>query len=128
MAAKQFALGPTEDPVLLSSEVLAKQDHLSKVSMEVAMKGIRSFNSNTKKTQAKKPAAKGKGKKGGSVKFSGPDADMFGGDIDEEELERIIEDIRKNQAAEEERKKQAEGKTKTEEKEEPKKEDVHDEL
>ncbi|OAA63208.1 chaperone protein dnaK [Cordyceps fumosorosea ARSEF 2679] len=130
METKQDKLGATEDPVLLSSDVAAKEDKLTKASMEVAMRGIRTFN--PKKPKAKKPTkSKGKGKgKGKGKKFEAGDldAEVFGEGIDQEELDRILDQIRKRQA--EEGKKEGEGK-KTEgesKKKDDNTEQIHDEL
>ncbi|KAJ6784108.1 hypothetical protein PWT90_08586 [Aphanocladium album] len=130
MEAKQDKLGATEDPVLLSSDIITKEDKLSKVSMEVAMRGIRSFNSNTKKPKTKKSTkSKGKGKgKGKKIDIGDLDAEIFGDGIDQEELDKILEEIRKRQA-EEDKKKGSDAKEDAKEtKEDAKKEDVHDEL
>lgn len=135
MEAKQDKLGATEDPVLLSSDIAAKQDKLSKVSMEIAMRGIRSFNSNTKKPRTKKSSkskSKGKGKgKGKKFNIDDMDAEIFGEGIDQEELDKILDQIRKRQAEEDKKKdgetKEGEKETK-EAKEETKKEQGHDEL
>ncbi|KAJ4154997.1 hypothetical protein LMH87_000264 [Akanthomyces muscarius] len=132
MESKQDKLGATEDPVLLSSDIAAKQDKLSKVSMEIAMRGIRSFNSGTKKPKAKKSSkskSKGKGK-GKKFNVDDMDAEIFGEGIDQEELDKILDQIRKRQAEEDKKK---EGETKEEEKtketkEETKKKQGHDEL
>ncbi|KAJ3494068.1 hypothetical protein NLG97_g4319 [Lecanicillium saksenae] len=132
MEAKQEKLGATEDPVLLSSDVLAKEDKLSKVSMEVAMRGIRSFNASTKKPKTKKSTkSKGKGKgKGKKVDIGDLDAEIFGDGIDQEELDKILEEIRKRQSEDDKKGSDAKGDTEEakEAKEEAKKEDVHDEL
>ncbi|OAQ99744.1 hypothetical protein LLEC1_04374, partial [Akanthomyces lecanii] len=138
MEAKQDKLGATEDPVLLSGDIAAKQDKLSKVSMEIAMRGIRSFNGKTKKPKTKKSSkskSKGKGKK---FDVGDMDAEIFGDGIDQAELDKILDQIRKRQAEEDKKKegetKEEEKKTKEEEKktketkEEPKTEQEHDEL
>ncbi|KAM3511931.1 hypothetical protein MY11210_004402 [Beauveria gryllotalpidicola] len=126
MEGRQDKLGATEDPVLLSSEIIAKQDKLSKASMEVAMRGIRSFNGNTKKPKSKKPTkSKGKGKgKGKGKKFDVGDIDseVFGEGIDQEELDKILEQLRKRQAEEDKKKEETESEKKAET------EQGHDEL
>ncbi|ATY66138.1 chaperone dnaK [Cordyceps militaris] len=104
MEAKQDKLGAAEDPVLVSSDIAAKEDKLSKISMEVAMKGFRYFNGSGKKPKAKKPSkSKGKGK-GKKFDVNDMDAEMFAEGIDQKELDRILADIRKRHADEETKK------------------------
>ncbi|KAM3556656.1 hypothetical protein ARSEF4850_005434 [Beauveria asiatica] len=124
MKGRQDKLGATEDPVLLSSEIIVKQDKLSKASMEVAMRGIRSFNGNPKKPKSKKsPKSKGKGKgKGKKFDVGDIDAEVFGEGIDQEELDKILEQLRKRQAEENKKKEETESEKKAET------EQGHDEL
>ncbi|TQV95224.1 Hsp70 family chaperone [Cordyceps javanica] len=135
MEAKQDKLGATEDPVLLSSVILAKQDKLSKASMEVAMRGIRSFNGGAKKPKTKKSTkSKGKGKgKGKKFDMGDIDTEIFGEGFDQEELDKILEQIRKRQDEEDKKKGKSDSSKesddiKEEPKEEPKAEQGHDEL
>ncbi|KAM3555641.1 hypothetical protein MY1884_005489 [Beauveria asiatica] len=124
MKGRQDKLSATEDPVLLSSEIIVKQDKLSKASMEVAMRGIRSFNGNPKKPKSKKsPKSKGKGKgKGKKFDVGDIDAEVFGEGIDQEELDKILEQLRKRQAEENKKKEETESEKKAET------EQGHDEL
>ncbi|KAK8146426.1 lumenal Hsp70 protein [Beauveria asiatica] len=124
MKGRQDKLGATEDPVLLSSEIIVKQDKLRKASMEVAMRGIRSFNGNPKKPKSKKsPKSKGKGKgKGKKFDVGDIDAEVFGEGIDQEELDKILEQLRKRQAEENKKKEETESEKKAET------EQGHDEL
>ncbi|KAM3534176.1 hypothetical protein MY4038_002566 [Beauveria bassiana] len=124
MKGRQDKLGATEDPVLLSSEIIVKQDKLSKASMEVAMRGIRSFNGNSKKPKSKKSTkSKGKGK-GKDKKFDvgDIDAEVFGEGIDQEELDKILEQLRKRKAEEDKKQEETESEKKAET------EQGHDEL
>lgn len=51
---EQQALGPTDDPVLLSKDLAEKKDKLDKVGMDLAMKGVRSFESKNKPKKGNK--------------------------------------------------------------------------
>lgn len=51
---EQQALGPTEDPVLLSKDLSEKKDKLDKVGMDLAMKGVRNFESKNKPKKGNK--------------------------------------------------------------------------
>ncbi|RDA87904.1 hypothetical protein CP532_1699 [Ophiocordyceps camponoti-leonardi (nom. inval.)] len=77
MEARQVALPPTADPVLLAKEVTEKKLKLDKAGMDLALKGVRSFESKAKKA--------GKGK----VKFSDGS-----GKMSDEELEKMMEKIK----------------------------------
>ncbi|RCI14468.1 hypothetical protein L249_6102 [Ophiocordyceps polyrhachis-furcata BCC 54312] len=77
MESRQAALPPTADPVLLTREMTEKKLKLDKAGMDLALKGVRSFESKAKKA--------GKGK----VKFSDGS-----GKMSDEELERMMEKIK----------------------------------
>lgn len=105
LEAKQAALKPIENPVLLSKDLKSKREKLDKVGLDLAMKGARKMETETKKA---KKAAKDKQKKqkkkatkidlddDNFIKFTGKDGEQ----VSEEELEAIlrkinVEDIKK---------------------------------
>jgi hypoxia up-regulated 1 len=51
---EQHALGPSDDPVLLSKDLTEKKDKLDKVGMDLAMKGVRNFESKNKPKKGNK--------------------------------------------------------------------------
>jgi hypoxia up-regulated 1 len=51
---EQQALGPADDPVLLSKDLSEKKDKLDKVGMDLAMKGVRNFESKNKPKKGNK--------------------------------------------------------------------------
>ncbi|KAF6814971.1 heat shock protein 70-like protein [Colletotrichum sojae] len=65
MEAKQEALTATEDPVLLVKDLQAKRDKLDKAGMDLAMKGVKNFESKSKKA-SKSASAKSKKTKSAS--------------------------------------------------------------
>ncbi|KAK0740407.1 Hsp70 protein-domain-containing protein [Schizothecium vesticola] len=64
--AAQAKLGPTDDPVLLAKDLQARREKLDKAGVDLAMKGVRNFQS--KKAGGKKPAAGEKTKKAKAAK------------------------------------------------------------
>ncbi|AEO71846.1 uncharacterized protein THITE_2124693 [Thermothielavioides terrestris NRRL 8126] len=63
--AAQDQLGPTDDPVLLTSELTEKRERLDKAGIDLAMKGVRNFE---RRKDGGSKTAKGKGKgKGGKA-------------------------------------------------------------
>ncbi|EFQ31615.1 hypothetical protein CGRA01v4_01416 [Colletotrichum graminicola] len=58
MEAKQDALAATADPVLLVKDLQAKRDKLDKAGMDLAMKGVKNFESKTKKANSKSAKSK----------------------------------------------------------------------
>ncbi|PFH58590.1 hypothetical protein XA68_13468 [Ophiocordyceps unilateralis] len=62
MEARQSALAPTADPVLLAKDVLEKQQKLEMTGMELALKGVKSFEKQAKKAGKKADKVKAKAK------------------------------------------------------------------
>ena len=81
---KQQALAPTADPVLLISDISEKIKKLDKITLDLAMKGARAFGGKPKKT----------GKKKGGKKAGGKFED-FKSKMSTEELEELMEKIKK---------------------------------
>ncbi|KAM5345726.1 hypothetical protein ACJ41O_011587 [Fusarium nematophilum] len=127
MEPKQAALSAVEDPVLLVKDLKAKRDKLEKAGMEIAMKGAKKVEE--KSRQAKKNAkADKKSKKSktssadGSketMQFNAEDF-MKNGELDQEELEKLIKKLKLENEKNENNKKGSE--------EEEKKKPTHDEL
>ncbi|GKU14826.1 unnamed protein product [Fusarium langsethiae] len=118
---KQAKLAANVDPVLLIKDLKAKRDKLEKVSMEVALKGARKVEE--KNRQAKKAAKEAKKSKGKKSKTTSGDASqepiqlnaedfMKDGEIDKEQLEKLINNMKKE----------------NENKDEGEKKQTHDEL
>jgi hypoxia up-regulated 1 len=114
---KQAKLAANVDPVLLIKDLKAKRDKLEKVSMEVALKGARKVEEkNRQAKKAAKEAKKGKGKKSKTtsgdpsqetLQFNAEDF-MKDGEIDKEQLEKLINNMKKeNEKKDEGEKKQA---------------------
>lgn len=101
---KQAKLAANADPVLLIKDLKAKRDKLEKVSMEVALKGARKVEEkNRQAKKAAKEAKKGKGKKSKTtsgepsqepLQFNAEDF-MKDGEIDQEQLEKLINNMKK---------------------------------
>ncbi|KAF4460937.1 hypoxia up-regulated 1 [Fusarium albosuccineum] len=118
MEPKQVALSAVENPVLLVKDLNAKREKLEKVAVEVAVKGAKKVEE--KSRQAKKSAkAEKKSKKSKTtsgeasqetLQFN-PEDFMKNGEIDKEELERLVKKIQQ----ESEKKGEAEKKPKHDE-------------
>ncbi|KAF5676306.1 hypoxia up-regulated 1 [Fusarium heterosporum] len=122
---KQSKLAATANPVLLIKDLKAKRDKLEKIGIEVALKGARKVEEKTRQAkkaakEAAKEAKKSKAKKSKTV--SGEPSQetvqlnandfMKDGEIDQEQLEKLIDQMRA------ENEKKAEGEKK----------ETHDEL
>ncbi|KAF4986624.1 hypothetical protein FGRMN_10760 [Fusarium graminum] len=122
---KQSKLTATANPVLLIKDLKAKRDKLEKIGIEVALKGARKVEEKTRQAkkaakEAAKEAKKSKAKKSKTV--SGEPSQetvqlnandfMKDGEIDQEQLEKLIDQMRA------ENEKKAEGEKK----------ETHDEL
>ncbi|POR31729.1 Hypoxia up-regulated protein 1 [Tolypocladium paradoxum] len=104
--SRQDGLPLTADPVLLSKDIMAKRQKVERAGMDLALKAVRNMES-----KAKKPSKSAGGKKksktksaedpNGTVKFSDGS-----GRLSDEELEQMMDQIRKMEA---EKKKQKEG-------------------
>ena len=99
MEAKQEKLEATVNPVLLSSDLTAAREKLDKAGMELAMKGIRYFDSNSKKGKKDSKSKSSKSKKAGDAKEDDVDADKK--PLSEEELEAMLEELKKRGDAQE---------------------------
>lgn len=118
---KQAKLAANVDPVLLIKDLKAKRDKLEKISMEVALKGARKVEEkNRQAKKAAKEAKKVKGKKSKTtsgepsqetLQFNAEDF-MKDGEIDQEQLEKLINKMKKE----------------NEKKDEGEKKQTHDEL
>ncbi|OTB04192.1 hypothetical protein M426DRAFT_321048 [Hypoxylon sp. CI-4A] len=62
--AEQEELPETADPVLLAKDIIEKTKQLEKAGMDLAMKSVKSFEKNKKKSSSSKKASKSKTKKG----------------------------------------------------------------
>ncbi|KAM0330741.1 hypothetical protein ACHAQA_003693 [Verticillium albo-atrum] len=93
--AKQAALPPTADPILLAKDLEAKREKLDKAGVDLAMKGVKSFEKKNKK--ASSSAKKGKKTKTATA----PESDASGDPIhinlgedgkmpSEEEIQEIL--------------------------------------
>lgn len=99
MEAKQGKLELTVNPVLLSSDIAAKREKLDKAGMELAMKGIRYFDSNAKKGKKGSKSKSTKSKKSDDSKAE--DVEDFDKKLlTEEELESLLEEMRKRETEE----------------------------
>ncbi|KAM0468905.1 hypothetical protein ACHAP7_010423 [Fusarium lateritium] len=119
---KQAKLAATANPVLLAKDLKAKRDKLEKISIDVALKGARKVEEkNRQAKKAAKEAKKSKSKK--SKTTSGEPSQetvelhtedfMKDGEIDQEQLEKLINKMKAENA------KKADGE---------KKKETHDEL
>ncbi|KAF5663349.1 hypoxia up-regulated 1 [Fusarium denticulatum] len=123
LEAKQSKLAATADPVLLIKDLKTKRDKLEKASVEAALKGARKVEE--KNRQAKKAAKEAKKKSKKSKTTSGEASQetvqlnaedfMKDGEIDKEQLEKLLNDMKKENA-------------KNEKKSEGQKKQTHDEL
>lgn len=130
---EQEKLGPTDDPVLLAKDLAEKKEKLDKAGMELAMKGVRSFEGKNKKKSsktktAKKPtkSAKGGKKPAETIKF-GEDGKM----PSEEEIEELLKQyMAEDKASDKGREETGKDKDKEKEKEKEKQDEVpkHEEL
>ncbi|KAI1800928.1 stress protein ORP150 [Daldinia bambusicola] len=114
--AEQEKLPETADPVLLTKDLIEKTKKLEKAGMDLAMKSIRSFEKNKKKSSSSKKSSKAKTKKGSTKTDSDgskPTADSkdgenyikFGEDgkgPSAEEIEELIQRLSKEQQNKEE--------------------------
>lgn len=98
LEARQEALALTAEPVLLAKDLMEKRQKLDKAGMELAVKGMKSFENKAKK------ASKSAGKKKTKTK-SADDANQTikvgDGKVSEEELERVMQELKKMEAAKE---------------------------
>ncbi|CRJ89021.1 hypothetical protein BN1723_008420, partial [Verticillium longisporum] len=58
MEAKQAALPPTADPVLLAKDLKSRREKLDKAGVDLAMKGVKSFEKKNKKVSSNNKKAK----------------------------------------------------------------------
>lgn len=102
MEAKQAALGPTDDPILLIKDLKAKRDKLDKVGLDLALKGAKSMEDKTKKAKKSLKDKKKKTKTAsadGAKKTLDRDDENFikfageGGQLSDEELEALLKKI-----------------------------------
>ncbi|KAM4059201.1 hsp70 protein [Hirsutella rhossiliensis] len=98
LEARQEALPLTAEPVLLSKDLAEKRQKLDKAGMELAVKGMKSFESKAKK--ASKSASKKKSKTK-SAADANKTVKVGDGKVSDEELERVMEEIKKMEAAKE---------------------------
>lgn len=113
LEAKQSKLAATADPVLLIKDLKTKRDKLEKVSVEAALKGARKVEE--KNRQAKKAAKEAKKKSKKSKTTSGEASQetvqlnaedfMKDGEIDKEQLEKLLNDMKKENEKNEKSKK-----------------------
>ncbi|CCT71533.1 related to stress protein ORP150 [Fusarium fujikuroi] len=125
LEAKQSKLAATADPVLLIKDLKVKRDKLEKASVEAALKGARKVEE--KNRQAKKAAKEAKKKSKKSKTTSGEASQetvqlnaedfMKDGEIDKEQLEKLLNDMKKENEKNEKNKKS-----------EGEKKQTHDEL
>ncbi|KAI1039287.1 hypothetical protein LB505_007417 [Fusarium chuoi] len=125
LEAKQSKLAATVDPVLLIKDLKTKRDKLEKASVEAALKGARKVEE--KNRQAKKAAREAKKKSKKSKTTSGEASQetvqlnaedfMKDGEIDKEQLEKLLNDMKKENEKNEKSKKS-----------EGEKKQTHDEL
>ncbi|KAG6005035.1 hypothetical protein E4U21_000550 [Claviceps maximensis] len=90
MEKKQSKLSASDNPVLLVKDITEKSRKLEKISMDLALKGVRNFDSKTKKASNNaNKKKKGKSKKGG-------DAEEFaGGDrLTPEQMDELLQKIK----------------------------------
>ncbi|PHH86277.1 hypothetical protein CDD83_10479 [Cordyceps sp. RAO-2017] len=120
LEARQEALPPTADPVLLSKEVMDRQQKLDKAGMDLALKGMRNFENKAKKASKKASKKKTQTKSAGEAKSTGK-----GGPTDEQ-LESLLETVKKMEAERKDKDKDKEGVKEKEGAGEQKKK--HDEL
>lgn len=118
--SRQDSLPLTADPVLLSKDIAAKRQKVEKAGMDLALKAVQKM-----KTKAKKPSKSTSGKKKSKTKSAeDPSSTMKFGDgsgrLSEEELEQMLEQIKKMDAEKEKQKEGDEGDEEDEQK--------HDEL
>ncbi|KAG5976211.1 hypothetical protein E4U55_007431 [Claviceps digitariae] len=90
MEKKQNKLSASDNPVLLVKDLAEKSRKLEKLSMDLALKGVRNFESKTKKASNKKAnKKKGKSKKGGDA-----DGSQGGDRLTPEQLEELLQKIK----------------------------------
>lgn len=99
---RQEKLAPTADPVLLVKDITEKIIKLDKAGIDLAMKGVRSFDSKAKKASKGK---KSKSKKGSGESKDGPK----GKKLSDEELEEMIQKIKAMENEKSEKKDAKEG-------------------
>ncbi|KAM0428647.1 hypothetical protein ACHAPT_007011 [Fusarium lateritium] len=107
MEVKQAALSAVENPVLLVKDLLAKREKLERAGMDVALKGARKVEE--KSRQAKKSAKAAKKSKKSKTTSStsstsgdasqetikiNPEDFMKDGELDQEQLEKLIKQLR----------------------------------
>lgn len=104
--AEQEKLGPTDDAVLLTKDLIEKREKLDKVGLDLAMKGVRNFEKKKKssssktKTKTKTKSSKtAKSKKPASTIEIKPDAD--GKFPSEEELAEMLKQYSASASADE---------------------------
>lgn len=98
LEARQEALPLTAEPVLLAKDLAEKRQKLDKAGMELAVKGMKSFKS--KANKASKSASKKKSKTR-SAGDANKTIKVEDGKVSEEELERMMSEIKKMEAARE---------------------------
>ncbi|KND94346.1 Hypoxia up-regulated protein 1 [Tolypocladium ophioglossoides CBS 100239] len=107
--SRQDSLPPTADPALLSKDIMAKRQKVEKAGMDLAFKAVRSMES-----KAKKPSKSASGKRksktksaedpNNTIKFSDGN-----GRLSDEELEQMLEQIKKMDAEKEKQEEAGEG-------------------
>ncbi|KAL6363837.1 hypothetical protein LRP88_03262 [Fusarium phalaenopsidis] len=134
MEVKQAALSAVENPVLLLKDLIAKREKLEKAGMEVALKGARKVEEKSRQAKKNAKAAK-KSKKSKSSSTASGDASqetvklnaedfMKDGELDQEQLEKLIKELKWEKA--QLKKENEQGEKKGEE--EGEKKPTHDEL
>ncbi|KAJ4142584.1 lumenal Hsp70 protein [Fusarium falciforme] len=112
MEVKQAALSAVENPVLLLKDLIAKREKLEKAGMEVALKGARKVEEKSRQAKKNAKAAK-KSKKSKSSSTASGDASeetvkinaedfMKDGELDQEQLEKLIKQLKLEKKGEEE--------------------------
>lgn len=103
--ARQEALPLTAEPVLVSKDLLEKRQKLDNAGMDLALKGVRSFESRARKASksasGKKSKAKSAEEPSSTAKFSDGS-----GPLSDEELRQMVDKVKKTET---EREKKGEG-------------------
>ncbi|KAG6016535.1 hypothetical protein E4U43_003574 [Claviceps pusilla] len=125
MEKKQNKLSKSDNPVLLVKDLTEKSRKLDKLSMDLALKGARNFDSKTKKASKKANKKKGKSKKDG-----GDADDSKGGKsrLTPEQMEELLQKIKDMDAEDIFDKAREERQDDKENKEAEEKKPSHDEL
>lgn len=106
LEARQDALPPTAEPVLLSKDMAERRQKLERASMELAIKNMRSAEAKAKKAGKsgggkKKAQAKGADAADADAGKTGAGGSKGDAKASDEELERILEQVKKMEATRE---------------------------